>query len=909
MFALMAGNKSFSAVELAGDQQVWNLSSRITYFSDPSNKLELSDIEGNKEVDWQYLNGVFAGKNYIENNLWLKVDLNNNTSNEDWIFEIEWPYHDYVDLYFLDGQSQVIGKYQTGDLRPYSTRPIPHRFFVFPFTMDKGESVSVLIKIDSRSEIQVPVTLYTHQYFDTYEHSRWAWVGVFIGVIVVMGLYNLFIYFSTRHLSYFVYVVFVFTTGLYLISTMGLGNSYLWQENHLIIQNSYRTIGAIAFVAAIFFAREFLELARHSKKLSRLSVILMLSWGGLALLNILTSEASAEIISIPLTLVTLIFFVYAGVYIWLKKQDEVGKYYVLAWVGPIIGTVVMVLQITGTIDRTLLSSHSQQIGMLFETVLLSLALGVRIKRLRTEKTKAETEAYAAELQSKSKSEFLATMSHEIRTPMNGVLGMVELLKDSALPEKELKYVETIHNSGQALLGIINDILDFSKIESGKLELEEIEFNVQDLVDDCLSLFALQAADKKLKFFCYVVPKTPVKLMGDPTRIRQIIINLIGNAFKFTEQGGVSLKVFNVGSEEGKAQVRFEITDSGIGLSEEQRNNLFQAFQQADKSTTRKYGGTGLGLSICKQLVELMGGNIGVDSEQGKGSTFWFTIPFAYRPHENEDHLFKGVNLLVFGENDSEHDMILNLASGWGFNSISASNRAELVEYTGIIKPKNDFILFHGVEEKSLVLAKEYRELGYEKVVVCLSSRDRSMYENDLYESKLLILETPYTTEQLKTTLALGYNLKLSKQKAAVTQLNQFSEFRTLVVDDNATNLLVIKSMLSKLGIEPTAATNGQEAVNLVAENFNAFDIIFMDCEMPVKDGYEATKEIRELCSKSQVQPIIIGLSAHVLDEYRKKALDHGMDEYLVKPVKLKELEATFEQFSTKGRVALRGVTL
>jgi signal transduction histidine kinase/CheY-like chemotaxis protein len=644
----------------------------------------------------------------------------------------------------------------------------------------------------------------------------------------------------------------------------------------------------------------------------------------------------------PAELVPALFFGMAAVGYWRKgswKTDDFEHWLVLSLVVTAIGHLAYMPFSSKLFDTLYIAAHVLKIvGYILVLTGLFISMFSIFKRetenatylrqanesLATEIIERSRAESAAEAASRAKSEFLANMSHEVRTPLNGIMGMTDLALETELTSEQREYLQTVKMSSDALLAVINDVLDFSKIEAGKVDLEVNDFNVRDCLESTLKTLALRADEKGLELLCEVAPEVPEVVRGDSSRLRQVVVNLVGNAIKFTDEGEVALKV-HVEAEDGEDRIlRFTVSDTGIGIPQDKRESIFDPFSQADNSTTRKYGGTGLGLTISTRLVAMMGGKIWLESEVGRGSQFHFTARLGVADAKAikvgtvaPPEILRGVKVLIVDDNRTNRRILEGMLKRWEMRSTSVEDGEDALAQLSVAREAGEpyrLILtdMHMPKMDGFELIKRIREmpeLSMATIMMLTSAGHRGDAARCQELGVSAYLLKPIRQSELREAIARVLGAR--EQEGAIPLITRFSLqdardpaafLRVLLAEDNPVNQRLGVRLLEKRGHRVVVAANGREA--LEALDKESFDLVFMDLQMPEMGGLEATAVLREKEKGSGIHQPVIALTAHAMKGDQERCLTAGMDGYLAKPIKPQELDEILQSYVARRMEAV-----
>jgi len=711
---------------------------------------------------------------YTSSAIWIRFDLVNRLDEDKIvIFDFENPRLSDINL-FQFNDDQLIHQDRGGDSVSLTERHFQSRSIPFPITLPANNVQTVYFRIVNLSSMAVPLKLYSAKSFFAQKSTKdiiiYAIIGIYLGFI----FYNLMIYIGQREK---IYLAFLTLTSGRLLYDLYLGGAGQLLTPNLSYWNdlAYLYCGSLASFAAFWFHIEFLDLRKNSIK----GYWFIVGYAALLLFgnNFAYFMGPAYYIPVSSLIIAMPFVLIISTIPSIRRGYRPARLYLYGSLITLLSVIWSNLNLLGVLNTSYDIAIISALAYCTSFVVFAFSISSRIDELTHSKNLALVDAETAQARDNAKSEFLAHMSHEIRTPLNGVLGMIQILKDSGLKEKQKELAGIIQSSGQSLLNIVNDVLDFSKIEAGKLTIEKIPFNPREILGEIHALFSHALNNNNVKIRLIIDGNVPEWLNSDPSRIKQILMNLVGNAGKFTKTGSIKIAMGALGHD---GFYRISVTDTGVGIAKEQQSKLFSSFEQTRSDIHRQYGGTGLGLAISKQLSELLGGKIDFSSEENQGAKFWIDLP-------------------------------LPLAS----------------------QPEKD------ITNKA-------------------SADDSPAAQGSANDQKNIGSNEPLTI---------------------------------LIAEDNKVNQMVCRLMLEKLGQHVVVVSDGQEVVDEYQAHHSNYNMILMDCDMPGKDGYQATIEIRDHeQQKGLNETPIIALTAHAVKESRTKSLQSGMNEHITKPLKIEQLE-------------------
>ncbi|MEB0093341.1 response regulator [Pseudomonas sp. CCI4.2] len=819
-----------------------------------------------------------------------------------------------LDLYVLDGD-KLITHSRTGNNIPRDT----HSLHSTDFLMPMPQSIRVLdvyLRLVSEQQLRPNITLQSAISIAADERQPLL-LGLFLGCLAMLILQNITRFTHTRsHTSLWLAACEAMLT----LSAMLLLNLLApWVPNWHVAQppNAYWALILAALSGLMFAYRFFAPCASIILNRFLLGDMLVIALAGL--LELFVTRLPLNLITYGVVALASLSILFVSVYHWQKGYNP-ARLFVLGMVVFNLGCLVIMPALLGL---TMIAPQWLIITLLgvfcASGLFMSVALSERHRSITEDEFSVSRDLAASTAEINAKAEFLAKISHEIRTPMNGVLGMTELLLGTPLSVKQRDYVQTIHSAGNELLTLINEILDITKLESGQIELDDVQFDLNALIEDCLNIFRAKAEQQNVELISFIQPQVPRVISGDPTRLRQALLSLLENAMKKTDEGEILL-VVALDSRSGKPRLRIAVQDSGEPLAAHERDSLLHAeLHSKNFLATTKLGGH-LGLVIARQLIMLMHGEFGIQTGNSHGSTLWLTLPLdpdrLEQPTTDLDGPLQGARVLVVDDNDTCRKVLVQQCTAWGLNVSAVPSgkealallrtKAHLRDYFDVVLLDQNMPGMTGMQLAAKI--KEDPSLNHDILLIMLTGISNAPSKIIARNAGIKrILAKPVAGYTLKTTLADELNQRTrgtptgtpyATANPLINPINVPSDFRILVAEDNSISTKVIRGMLGKLNLQPDTASNGEEA--LLAMKAQRYDLVLMDCEMPILDGFSATQQLRAWeIANQRVRTPVVALTAHILSEHKDRARQAGMDGHMAKPVELSQLRELIEQWAAK----------
>jgi signal transduction histidine kinase/CheY-like chemotaxis protein len=683
LVAQAAQPTSVTPFVLEGPIRETRIEPHVSYLCDATNSLSFADVQ---QRNFQALPHLTINFGYRRGACWFHFRVENHSSNFlPLIFQINFSGLDYVSLYTPGNATPLQA---TGNLAPFSQRPFATRIFALPIDLSPAQQQDYFLRVASHGSFNIPLSLSSRNEYISHHEVHELIYGLGFGITLGMIIYHLFLWLAVREKVYRFYVLYTSAAFFYVLCLEGVAYR-LWPESPLWNNHAQLVFLFLMLGSASLFTRDYLLTQTWKHADIVLKATSAVCFAAIPL-HFLLPLLEAHQLQPGLAIISMLVTTYV-VLVRLHQGMPEARLFLLAWSPLILMALALSLQSFGIFPQLpfSLTRTGMELMFILQQLLLAFGLANKLNTLKREKSEQEEILLKAEAENAAKTEFLAKMSHEIRTPMNALLGITQLLQDTVLNKEQSNYVDTLHSSGHALLGVINDILDFSKISAGKVELELVDFNLLNMIEECIQVFSLTAQEKSLSLLCEFSRDLPSHVRGDAGRLRQVLLNLLSNAIKFTTDGKITLRVSVMEASNSHMRLGFEVEDSGIGIAPEKIPYLFESFVQADSSTSRQYGGSGLGLAISKQLVDLMHGTITADSEPGHGTVFSFTalmktatvhpVTSDLRHANVVSPTFPGVRVLVVEDNPINQLVIQGFLQKLGIKARMTSSGIEALE--------------------------------------------------------------------------------------------------------------------------------------------------------------------------------------------------------------------------------------